>query len=78
MISEIRFGAMSPPLTEQLQGTEYDAKEIGHCQRLADAVSDLWIASMATDTEVKQIRKRIGKRIFAALKAREGGEGEHY
>lgn len=71
MINEIRFGAVSPPLAEQLQGVEYDAKEIGHCQRLADAATDLWIGGMGTDTEIKAIRKRIGKRIFAAIKSKE-------
>lgn len=67
MVDKIRFGMMAPTLTEQLDGCEYDAIEIGHCQRLANAVNDLWIGNMMTDSEVKKVRGRIGKRIFKAV-----------
>ena len=67
MINQIRFGMMAPPLTEQLAECEYDAIEIGHCQRLTNAANDLWIANMMTDNEVKKVRSRIGKRIFKAV-----------
>ena len=67
MIEGIRFGACAPTIEEQLDGVEYDVLEIGHCQRLNHAANDLWIAGMLTDKEITTVRKRLGKRIFAAI-----------
>ena len=66
---EIRFGALSEPLHEQLGLPEEDMKLV---QRLADAVTLCNIHGILPDGETHKARKRIVKEINRVIKKLEG------
>ena len=57
---QIRFGAMSPELYEQIDASP---DEVELEQKLADAITLCFIHEVLTDSEVHKARKRIVKML---------------
>lgn len=59
----IEFGALAPPLSEQLAALGIDDETIEHWQRDADAISRLSIRDVLTTREARVARERLWKRM---------------
>lgn len=61
----IEFGALVPPIADQLckQGLSMLASDLKRCQKLADALSDLFVAAVLTESEIDKARSRLMKII---------------
>ena len=55
-MSNVVFGAMSPPLSEQIPGHDWTLE-----QKLADAITLLAIRQLLTQTETSKARTRLIK-----------------
>lgn len=58
------FGAMCDPLEKQAEAQGVIVKDVAKWQRAADAIVDLMIFDILTDTEVYKARQRLMKRII--------------
>lgn len=74
----ISFGALAPPLIEQLheQGLTMDAKDASALSNDIDAVNRLYLRNVITETEAKQARRRIMKKITAKVSSDQPKEHE--
>ena len=65
----INFGALSPPIKEQLRQQELKAKtrDIWHWQCDADAITRCVIRGLISDSTAHAARKRILKKILAGV-----------
>lgn len=61
----IAFGAMSPKIAEQLirQGFKFDAKDIEHFQKDADAIVRLRIRDLLPAGQVEKCYQKLVKKI---------------
>ena len=61
----IQFGALAPPLVDQLMacGVEKIPAAINHYQRLADALIVLRTSKIISETETHKARVRITKKL---------------
>lgn len=66
---QLRIGALSPPITDQLdeQGIPYDAEEAARWEQWAAAIVGMSIHGIVTSSERQRINKRLCKRIEAQL-----------
>ena len=65
---EISFGAMSPPLAQQLQRQGLavrDNNQLEHLQLDVDALTRLVIRDVLTDSAATAVRKKLLKRVCA-------------
>ena len=65
---EISFGAMSPPLVQQLQRqglVARDNNQLEHLQLDVDALTRLVIRDVLTDSAATSVRRKLLKRICA-------------
>jgi hypothetical protein len=60
---EVRFGAPSPPLREQLKGFNVPAKTVKWWQGYADAITLLVLNGILSDGEAGKARARLFKEI---------------
>ena len=65
MSLELSFGALSDPIRTQLdaQNVTADRDEISHWQRDADAIVRVAVRGLLPDSQIRQARKRLLKRI---------------
>lgn len=65
----IHFGALSPTIAEQLDeaGVGYDEDKIDHCNRDAYAISRLQVRGLLTESQAHGARKKVLKKIEAAI-----------
>ena len=66
---DIRFGALSPSLQEQLAGAGIDPEELERFDRDADAITRLVVREILTDTVATAARRTLLKKIQAAVDA---------
>lgn len=59
----VRFGAMSPPLADQLADYVDDSHKVERWQRAADAITRLHLNGFLTDAEVGRARRRLFNEI---------------
>jgi hypothetical protein len=64
---EIHFGALTPPLSEQLSNFKIDEKNLAHYQRDADAITRLSVRGLITDSMKGQTYKKLLKNIINEL-----------
>ena len=66
---QLRIGALSPPITDQLdeQGVLYDAEEAEWWEKWAFAIVNMAIHGIITDSERQRITQRLFKRIQEKL-----------
>jgi len=66
----INFGALPPPIKEQLrqQGLKAKAKDIWHWQRDADAITRCVIRGLISDSTAHAARRRVIRKIVAGVK----------
>ena len=69
---ELEFGAMCPPLKEQLekQRLPLTEPEYRRFQRIADAIVTLKIAQIIPDSVVESSNQKLMKKIVSALEAK--------
>lgn len=72
----ITFGAMAPPLAEQLKPHSMPEAQVGLCQRFADSIVLLRVHGVLTEREADKARKRLMGKITEKLRAAPGRE-EH-
>ena len=65
----IRFGAVSPPLAEQLdeQGILYDKQACERWQKWQNSIALLYVSGLLTDGEKTKAHQRLFKRIGKEL-----------
>lgn len=65
----IAFGWMNPPLAEQLssQGLGFDAEDVAHHQKDADAISRLRVRGVITTSEGDRAYDRLAKRVWKSV-----------
>lgn len=68
-ILKIRLGAMSPSVKEQVeeQGFKIDATDSVHLQKDSEAITRLIIRGLITDSQAKQARDKLFKKIQKSL-----------
>lgn len=73
----LQFGALAPPLDEQLveQGIAAGVRNLRQLQQDADAVSRLAVRQILTEAEADKARQRIIKRVGKLLSGKEEGNG---
>lgn len=59
----LHFGALAPPLAEQLAGFDLDAEKVDLWQQDADAITRLGVRGVITDGEAKSAYQRLGRQI---------------
>jgi hypothetical protein len=64
---QIRFGAIAPPLSEQLKGIHVGDQDLLRFQASADAIVQLYFDDLIPDSQVDKIRTKLGKRILKAV-----------
>ena len=57
------FGAMCDPLEKQAEAQGVIIRDVGRWQRAADAIVDLTILDILTDTEILKARKKLMSKI---------------
>lgn len=62
----IEFGALVPPLAQQLKGTSLRPGQIKHFQADADAICRLVVRGLLSPGQAHLVRKRLFKRITVA------------
>lgn len=67
----INFGALSPPLKEQLREYVFNEDEIDILQEDIDAINRLHIKGMLTDSATQAAEKKIIKKIAQACRRKE-------
>ena len=67
----IQFGALAPPLVEQLMAFGYQEipETINHYQRMADALVLLRVSKILSEAETHKARVRITKKLGKTVKA---------
>ena len=67
----IQFGALAPPLVDQLRAFNVQAipDTINHYQRIADAVVLLRVSKIISESEAHKARVRITKKLRKDIKA---------
>ncbi len=70
----LHFGALSPPLKEQLKKHKTDPSEVAQFQKDHDAIVRLAIRSVIAQSEKHRAQGRLFKRIIAHLKKRHDHE----
>lgn len=63
----ITFGALAPPLSEQLpDGAKIKRMDLIHFQKDADAITRLFVLGLMTNTGANAARKRLMQKILSS------------
>ena len=68
----VRFGALSPPLHEQLSEFGLSKEDLKWQQKLADAISLCNVHFVITDAETRKARQRLMKQLIRRVKENAG------
>jgi hypothetical protein len=68
MNKDLSFGALSPPLSEQLAGLGLKVLTIRHFQRDADAITRLLVRGLMSESHGHLARGRLARRISEAIR----------
>lgn len=72
----IHFGAMCPPLSEQLASIALPTEKIDQWQMMADSIVRLHVHNILSDSKVEKARSRLMKRIAAEMDRLQCKEGK--
>jgi len=70
MSVSLEFGALAPPLREQLKDAGLVIRykrNLAHYQRDADAITRIVIRGLISDSQARTARKRLMRRIAAGI-----------
>lgn len=70
MSVDISFGALCPPLADQLPAGTIPAETLDHLQRDADAITRLAVRGLLTDAQIHAARSKLVKKIASAASGR--------
>lgn len=69
MSVEIRFGGMSPKISQQLRGKGLSLKVLRQFDKDADAITRLYVRGFLTNRECSAARTRLGRKITQLIEA---------
>ncbi|MBO8161303.1 MAG: hypothetical protein H0Z24_06660 [Thermosipho sp. (in: Bacteria)] len=72
---EIRLGALSKPIKEQLESQGYYIEKVDYFQKIAKSISHLYIAGYITDSVKEKAYRKLCSEIAKKIKPLEKVEG---
>jgi 5'-deoxynucleotidase YfbR-like HD superfamily hydrolase len=69
-VVEVRFGACSPKLRDQLRRFRVRRAELARLQKVADAITMLWLHNVIPQSAVDRARTRLWRQISEACASR--------